>query len=135
MYRVLAQYIIHIIFLLKKTLKIANFQKTPFFFLPLIYCLNRLFLNKTLLKKCPNSELLWSPFSRFWSECGKMRARITLNTDTFSEYGHVFLLILILILYLLYTSVYKKRSPAESRILFVQNTIVETLTIVTFIET
>ena len=32
--------------------------------------------SSSLRKKCPYSEL-------FWSECGKMQTRITLNTDTF----------------------------------------------------
>ena len=32
--------------------------------------------HSTLRKKCPHSEL-------FWSECGKMRTRITLYTNTF----------------------------------------------------
>ena len=32
--------------------------------------------HSTLRKKCPHSEL-------FWSECGKMRTRITPNMDTF----------------------------------------------------
>ena len=46
-----------------------------------------------LCKNCPYSELFWSAFSRIWteysvslcikSECGKMRTRITLNTETF----------------------------------------------------
>ena len=46
-----------------------------------------------LRKKCPYSELFWSAFSRLrteygvslriQSECGKMRTRITPNTDTF----------------------------------------------------
>ena len=46
-----------------------------------------------LLKKCPYSELLWSAFSLIWteysvhlriqSECGKIRTRITPNTDIF----------------------------------------------------
>ena len=52
----------------------------------------------SLRKKCPYSELFWSAFSRIrteyeWyrvslciqSECGKMRTRITPNTDTFHE--------------------------------------------------
>ena len=46
----------------------------------------------TLPKKCPYSELLWSVFSRIWteygeicfqSEFGKIRSRMTQNTDTF----------------------------------------------------
>ena len=43
-------------------------------------------LYHTLRDKCPYSELFWSTFSRIWteqSECGKMRTRITPNTDTF----------------------------------------------------
>ena len=59
-----------------------------------------------LREKCPYSELFWSAFSRIWteygeilhvfeygeilplspriqSECGKIRTRITPNTDTF----------------------------------------------------
>ena len=51
----------------------------------------------SLRKKCPYSEL-------FWSECGKMRTRITPNTDTFhamnfTEFGgyNLFPLILIFI--------------------------------------
>ena len=54
--------------------------------------------NKTLRKKCPYLELFWSTFSAFGlniekygvslriqPECGKMRARITPNTNTFHE--------------------------------------------------
>ena len=39
----------------------------------------------TLCQKCPYSELFWSLFSAYGiqSECGKIRARITPNTDTF----------------------------------------------------
>ena len=45
----------------------------------------------SLRNKCPYSELFWSTFSRIRTEygeilrisCGKMRTRITLNTDTF----------------------------------------------------
>ena len=41
----------------------------------------------TLCKKCPYLELFWSTFSRIRTEyieiCGKMRTRITPNTDTF----------------------------------------------------
>ena len=42
----------------------------------------------SLRKKCPYLELFWSTFSRIWteygeSEWGKMRTRITPNTDTF----------------------------------------------------
>ena len=52
-------------------------------------------LNPTisLHEKCPYSKLLWSVFSRLWteygvsvriqSECEKMRTRITPNKDTF----------------------------------------------------
>ena len=46
-----------------------------------------------MLKACPYSEFFWSAFSSIWTEhgeirsiqfqCGKMQARITLNTDTF----------------------------------------------------
>ena len=58
-----------------------------------------------LCKKCPYSELFWSAFSRIWTEygeyyvflriqskCGKMRTRLTPNTDTFYADGvmHVF---------------------------------------------
>ena len=49
------------------------------------------FKSKSLRKKCPYSVLLWSAFSRIQteyseslriqSECGKMRIRITPNTD------------------------------------------------------
>ena len=47
--------------------------------------------NLPLCEKCPYSELFWSAFSRIWTsygetlqcECGKMRIRITPNTDTF----------------------------------------------------
>ena len=45
--------------------------------------------NSILRKKCPYSELFWPVFSRIWteyhiqSECGKIRTRITPNTDTF----------------------------------------------------
>ena len=44
----------------------------------------------TLREKCPYSELFWSVFSRIvslriHSECGKIRTRITSNTDTFYE--------------------------------------------------
>ena len=37
----------------------------------------------SLRKKCPYSEFFWSVFSRIQSECGKVRTRITPNTDTF----------------------------------------------------
>ena len=37
----------------------------------------------TLREKCPYSEL-------FWSECGKMRTRITPNTDTFYTVSNIF---------------------------------------------
>ena len=37
----------------------------------------------TLREKCPYSEL-------FWSECGKMRTRITPNTDTFYTVHSIF---------------------------------------------
>ena len=37
----------------------------------------------SLHEKCPHSELFWSAFSRIQCECGKMRTRITPNTDTF----------------------------------------------------
>ena len=37
----------------------------------------------SLHEKCPHSELFWSAFSRIQSECGKMRTRITPNTNTF----------------------------------------------------
>ena len=39
----------------------------------------------TLCQKCPYSELFWSVFSAYGiqSECGKIRTRITPNTDTF----------------------------------------------------
>ena len=33
--------------------------------------------------KCPYSELFWSVFSRIRNEYGKIRTRITPNTDTF----------------------------------------------------
>ena len=36
-----------------------------------------------LRKKCLYSELFWSAGSRIQLECGKMRLRITSNTDTF----------------------------------------------------
>ena len=39
-----------------------------------------------MLKKCTYSELLWSVFSRIWTEyeeSRKIRSRITPNTDTF----------------------------------------------------
>ena len=36
-----------------------------------------------LRKKCPCLELFWSVFSRSQIECGKIRTRITPNTDTF----------------------------------------------------
>ena len=60
--------------------------------------LNLLYIRKaiqrrSLRKKCPYSELFWSVFSRIWTEyeaslriqceCGKIRTRITPNTDTF----------------------------------------------------
>ena len=48
---------------------------------------------KSLLEKCPYSELFWSVFSSIWTEygeirsiqskCGKIRTSITPNTDTF----------------------------------------------------
>ena len=51
------------------------------------------FCNASLRKKCRYSELFWSAFSQIWTECGeifriqskcgKMRTRITPNTDTF----------------------------------------------------
>ena len=34
-------------------------------------------------EKCPCSDLFWSVFSRIQSEYGKIRTRITSNTDTF----------------------------------------------------
>ena len=37
----------------------------------------------TLREKCPYSELFWSAFSRIRTEFGKIRTRITPNTDTF----------------------------------------------------
>ena len=40
-------------------------------------------LTSTLGKRCPYSEIFWYAFSRIQSECGKMRATITPNTDTF----------------------------------------------------
>ena len=46
------------------------------FFLKTRNCLNKLNWRYSLRKKCPHSEL-------FWSECGKMRTRITLYTNTF----------------------------------------------------
>ena len=52
--------------------------------------------NLPLREKCPYSELFWSVFPRIWnnierygislriqSECGKIRTRITRNTNTF----------------------------------------------------
>ena len=36
-----------------------------------------------LRRKCPYPELFWSVFSRIWTEYGKIRTRITPNTDTF----------------------------------------------------
>ena len=49
----------------------------------------------TLPKKCPYSELLWSVFSRIWTEYGEIRGislfsvRIRENTEqNDSEYGH-----------------------------------------------
>ena len=44
------------------------------------------YLKMPLRKKCPYSQLFWSVFSvslRIQSKCGKMRTRITPNTDTF----------------------------------------------------
>ena len=43
--------------------------------------------NPTLCKKCSYSELMWSAFSRIWtdriqSECSNIRTRITPNADT-----------------------------------------------------
>ena len=59
----------------------------------LVEFLPTFFLELRLREKCPYSELFWSAFSRvrteygeirsIHSECGKMLARITLNTDTF----------------------------------------------------
>ena len=45
------------------------------------------FWNPTMCKKCSCSELMWSAFSRIWtdpiqSECSNIRTRITPNTDT-----------------------------------------------------
>ena len=46
--------------------------------------------SELLRKKCPYSELFWSAFSRIYSvslriqsECGKMRTRLSPNTNTF----------------------------------------------------
>ena len=36
-----------------------------------------------LREKCSYSEILWSAFSGIRTEYGKMRTRMTLNTDTF----------------------------------------------------
>ena len=57
----------------------------------LYYVLSSIWIS--LCKKCPYSELFWSAFSRIrteygeilriQSECGKIRTRITPNTDTF----------------------------------------------------
>ena len=53
---------------------------------------NETFCNNILREKCPYSEFFWSAFSlirpengeiRIQSECGKMRTRITPNTDNF----------------------------------------------------
>ena len=41
----------------------------------------------TLCTKCPYSELFRSTFSCIWTEYGKMRARVTPNTDTFHVVG------------------------------------------------
>ena len=49
--------------------------------------------HSTLRKKCPHSEL-------FWSECGKMRTRITPNMDTFHAVQTTDLVCKIWILYL-----------------------------------
>ena len=40
-------------------------------------------VKSALRKKCPYSDLFWSTFSRIQSEWGKMRTRITPNTDAF----------------------------------------------------
>ena len=58
-----------------------------------LYLVNIVFLNvgkycilnlwDSLREKCPYSKLFWSVFSRIQSECGKMRTKITPNTDTF----------------------------------------------------
>ena len=45
-----------------------------------------IFLSLTLPKKCPYSELFWSVYSAslpIKSKCGKIRTKITLNTNTF----------------------------------------------------
>ena len=42
-----------------------------------------LWKNHSLREKCPYSELFWSVFSRIRTKYGKIRTRITPNTDTF----------------------------------------------------
>ena len=41
------------------------------------------YASHSLRKKCQYSELFWSAFSHIRTECGKLRTRITPNTDTF----------------------------------------------------
>ena len=57
----------------------------------------------SLRKECPYLELLWSAFSRIrteygeiQSECGKMRTRVTPNTDTFHEVYYAIISVTIL---------------------------------------
>ena len=45
--------------------------------------LKKFLKNFSLRKKCSYSEFFWFPFPRIQSECGKIQARITPNTDTF----------------------------------------------------
>ena len=58
-----------------------SFHFWSFFYLPSLI-LNQFF---TLRKKWPYSVLFWSAFSRIRTEYGKIRTRITPNTDTFRQ--------------------------------------------------
>ena len=56
-----------------------------------------------LRKKSPYSELFWSAFSRIRTEYGKMRTRITPNTDTF--YPVIILIVTIMKIIILETTI------------------------------